>query len=81
MRIKHWPKKQRSRKNLPRTSLLLQAVRKLLSENAMTSLRTDLYFADIKGGDMRDYQIRGLNWMLSLAEHGINGILADEMVG
>lgn len=30
---------------------------------------------------MRDYQIRGLNWMISLHENGINGILADEMVG
>ena len=30
---------------------------------------------------MRDYQIRGLNWMISLYENGINGILADEMVG
>ena len=29
---------------------------------------------------MRDYQIRGLNWMVSLYENGINGILADEMV-
>lgn len=29
---------------------------------------------------MRDYQIRGLNWMISLYENGINGILADEMV-
>lgn len=28
---------------------------------------------------MRDYQIRGLNWMVSLYENGINGILADEM--
>lgn len=28
---------------------------------------------------MRDYQIRGLNWMISLFENGINGILADEM--
>lgn len=34
----------------------------------------------IKNGTMRDYQIRGLNWMISLYEHGINGILADEMV-
>merc|ERR1719510_2434945 len=33
----------------------------------------------IKGGVMRDYQIRGLNWMISLYENGINGILADEM--
>lgn len=28
---------------------------------------------------MRDYQVRGLNWMVSLYENGINGILADEM--
>jgi hypothetical protein len=30
---------------------------------------------------MRDYQIQGLNWLISLFENGINGILADEMVG
>eukprot|EP00123_Amoebidium_parasiticum_P017207 comp23754_c0_seq2/m.41063 comp23754_c0_seq2/g.41063 ORF comp23754_c0_seq2/g.41063 comp23754_c0_seq2/m.41063 type:complete len:1012 (-) comp23754_c0_seq2:256-3291(-) len=35
--------------------------------------------AYIEGGQMRDYQIRGLNWMISLYENGINGILADEM--
>ena len=29
---------------------------------------------------MRDYQIRGLNWLISLYEQRINGILADEMV-
>lgn len=29
---------------------------------------------------MRDYQIRGLNWMIFLYENGINGILVDEMV-
>ena len=34
----------------------------------------------IKNGVLRDYQIRGLNWMISLFENGINGILADEMV-
>ena len=45
-------------------------------------LDTPNYFlaADVKGGEMRDYQVRGLNWMISLYEHGINGILADEMV-
>ena len=29
---------------------------------------------------MRDYQVQGLNWMISLYHNGINGILADEMV-
>ncbi|KAJ1932325.1 chromatin remodeling complex Adenosinetriphosphatase, partial [Linderina macrospora] len=35
--------------------------------------------AYVTGGTMRDYQLRGLNWMISLFENGINGILADEM--
>ncbi|VDK48047.1 unnamed protein product [Cylicostephanus goldi] len=35
----------------------------------------------IKNGELRDYQIRGLNWLISLYHNGINGILADEMVG
>ena len=33
----------------------------------------------VKGGKMKDYQIQGLNWMISLYHNGINGILADEM--
>ncbi|EMR09698.1 hypothetical protein PNEG_01885 [Pneumocystis murina B123] len=33
----------------------------------------------IVGGKMRDYQVQGLNWLISLYENGINGILADEM--
>ncbi|XP_062844516.1 probable global transcription activator SNF2L1 [Trichomycterus rosablanca] len=33
----------------------------------------------VKNGALRDYQVRGLNWMISLYENGINGILADEM--
>uniref|UniRef100_A0A8C1L2Y3 SWI/SNF related, matrix associated, actin dependent regulator of chromatin, subfamily a, member 1 n=1 Tax=Cyprinus carpio TaxID=7962 RepID=A0A8C1L2Y3_CYPCA len=36
-------------------------------------------FIYVKNGALRDYQIRGLNWMISLYENGINGILADEM--
>lgn len=30
-------------------------------------------------GLMRDYQVAGLNWLISLHENGISGILADEM--
>ncbi|KZS93481.1 hypothetical protein SISNIDRAFT_441332 [Sistotremastrum niveocremeum HHB9708] len=30
-------------------------------------------------GEMRYYQIQGLNWMVSLHHNGMNGILADEM--
>lgn len=46
--------------------------------NRMT-IRFDKSPDYIKGGEMRHYQIRGLNWMLDLDESGINGILADEM--
>ena len=37
--------------------------------------------SSLKGGQfkLRDYQLDGLNWMVSLYETGINGILADEM--
>ena len=34
----------------------------------------------LQGGELRDYQIDSLNWLISLYETGINGILADEMV-
>ncbi|KAK3714510.1 chromatin remodeling complex Adenosinetriphosphatase [Vermiconidia calcicola] len=33
----------------------------------------------IQGGEMRDYQVAGLNWLIGLHENGISGILADEM--
>ena len=33
----------------------------------------------ITGGDMRQYQLEGLTWVIRMMENGINGILADEM--
>ena len=33
----------------------------------------------IQGGKLRDYQVQGLNWLISLHEHKLSGILADEM--
>ena len=35
--------------------------------------------AFVQNGEMRDYQVQGLNWLISLHENGISGILADEM--
>ena len=46
-------------------------------EDTITRFDTSPWY--IKGGEMRDYQIRGLNWMISLYQQNINGILADEM--
>mmetsp|Transcript_5507 Transcript_5507/g.23392 ORF Transcript_5507/g.23392 Transcript_5507/m.23392 type:complete len:321 (-) Transcript_5507:1574-2536(-) len=33
----------------------------------------------VSGAKLRDYQLAGVEWMVSLYENGINGILADEM--
>ena len=34
---------------------------------------TSFAFVDVKNGEMRDYQVRGLNWLITLFESGING--------
>jgi len=33
----------------------------------------------LKNGQLKEFQLTGLNWMINLYEIGINGILADEM--
>lgn len=33
----------------------------------------------LSGGQLKEYQVRGLQWMLSLYNNHLNGILADEM--
>ena len=35
--------------------------------------------SNIKGGTLKNYQLVGLNWLISLNEIGVNGILADQM--
>lgn len=35
----------------------------------------------LKGGDLKEYQVAGLQWMVSLYNNNLNGILADDMVG
>jgi ATP-dependent helicase STH1/SNF2 len=34
----------------------------------------------LSGGTLKDYQVKGLQWMISLYNNRLNGILADEMV-
>lgn len=29
--------------------------------------------------DLRDYQLKGVKWLISCYQNGVNGILADEM--
>lgn len=45
--------------------------------SAETAFRDSPAF--VQNGEMRDYQVAGLNWLISLHENGISGILADEM--
>ncbi len=33
----------------------------------------------LRGGQLRDYQMQGLRWMVALYDRRLNGILADEM--
>jgi SNF2 family DNA or RNA helicase len=33
----------------------------------------------VTGGVLRDYQLTGVEWLVSLYDNGLNGILADEM--
>jgi ATP-dependent DNA helicase len=33
----------------------------------------------VTGATMRDYQLDGVQWLISLYENGLNGILGDEM--
>jgi SNF2 family DNA or RNA helicase len=39
---------------------------------------TDLLFVVI-GGQLKEYQLQGLQWMVSLHNNRLSGILADEM--
>ena len=54
---------------------------KLEDEDGNFSItRLDAQPSILQGGQLRDYQIDSLNWLIGLYETGINGILADEMV-
>ena len=46
-----------------------------------TSLTGELTIAQPKMlmAQLKEYQLKGLNWLATLYEQGINGILADEM--
>jgi SWI/SNF-related matrix-associated actin-dependent regulator of chromatin subfamily A member 5 len=54
-----------------------------IEDNEMMNEEVDRIYTSnppyIKNGTMRDYQIEGLNWLLSLHTRDLNGILADEM--
>ena len=69
-----------SRRKFQRSLMNHQIVSEFLNHLNTRIFTSIILFIDIKNGTMRDYQLQGLNWMISLFENGINGILADEMV-
>lgn len=34
---------------------------------------------NLTGGVLKDYQLKGIKWLISLWQNGLNGILADQM--
>ncbi|CAH8438016.1 unnamed protein product [Schistosoma intercalatum] len=47
--------------------------------NTDSSTTTQIETPKLFKGQLKAYQVRGLNWLLGLFDQGINGILADEM--
>jgi len=37
------------------------------------------HFSPVTGGNLKEYQLTGLQWLVSLYNNNLNGILADEM--
>lgn len=62
-----------------KTSDLLEGQRKYNSAVHSIQEKVTEQPAMLQGGELRSYQIEGLQWMLSLFNNNLNGILADEM--
>ena len=42
-------------------------------------IKSDPDYIEATGGELKDFQLTGLNWLAYLWSKGENGILADEM--
>ncbi|XP_016434842.2 putative ATP-dependent DNA helicase CHR12 [Nicotiana tabacum] len=62
-----------------KTSDLLEGQRKYNSAVHSIQEKVTEQPAMLQGGELRPYQLEGLQWMLSLFNNNLNGILADEM--
>lgn len=56
-----------------------EAVEKIPVKEGDDRVITPVRQPSILNCQMKDYQLRGLSWLVSLYDQGINGILADEM--
>lgn len=72
-----------SKEELKNSGTTAEALANVAGEDTKLGLQKDLRSARqpklITGGVMKDYQLQGLDWLVSLYENGLNGILADEM--
>lgn len=72
-----------SKDELKNSGTTAEALANVAGEDMKLGLQKDLRSARqpklITGGIMKDYQLQGLDWLVSLYENGLNGILADEM--
>ena len=55
------------------------SITKDFDDNGYATTRLYKQPGSLVGGDLKSYQLDGLNWMISLYESKLNGILADEM--
>jgi len=76
-------KSSTSKKNNTKRKMLSEADEdKQLMQLATSKLQTTRLTQQpslIQSGQMRSYQLEGLNWLIKLHDNNINGILADEM--
>lgn len=59
--------------------MIQRAENKALEHVEDLPTRLNMQPSVLKGGHLKEFQLIGLNWLISLYENGINGILADEM--
>ncbi|PSK39651.1 hypothetical protein C7M61_001453 [Candidozyma pseudohaemuli] len=68
---------KKMQKPMKESSKKIRETRKAI-ESAQTA-HSQLQPKLVTGCDMKDYQLDGLEWLVTLYENGLNGILADEM--
>jgi len=58
---------------------LMQAEKDEFETGGDSVTRLQVQPSCLRGGQLKNHQMIGLNWLINLYENGINGILADEM--
>ncbi|KAH3676332.1 hypothetical protein WICPIJ_009142 [Wickerhamomyces pijperi] len=70
------PSKKRLKRSKDKEVIAMAKETKAKLENHNSTIKQPSL---VTGGTMRDYQLEGTEWLITLYENGLNGILADEM--